>query len=67
MYELEIFMLHSASLHLVKLSFYILSLALSHTGTGMMVQNGSSSTLSSHPLHLLTVLVLFTLVLFSGL
>lgn len=32
-----------------------------------MVQNGSSSTLSSHPLHLLTVLVLLTLVLFSGL
>lgn len=32
-----------------------------------MVQNGSSSSLSSHPLHLLTVLVLLTLVLFSGL
>lgn len=31
MYELEILMLHSASLHLVKLSFYILSLALSLT------------------------------------
>lgn len=68
MYELEIFMLHSASLHLVKVEFlHIVSCSLSHTGTGMMVQNGSSSTLSSHPLHLLTVLVLLTLVLFSGL
>ncbi|XP_035517560.1 contactin-2 [Morone saxatilis] len=37
------------------------------SGTGMMVQNDSSSTLSNHPLHLLAGLVLLTLASLSGL
>ncbi|XP_070815011.1 contactin-2 [Chaetodon trifascialis] len=37
------------------------------SGTGMMVQNNSSSTLCCHPLHLLTALVLLPLMLLSGL
>ncbi|XP_008291579.1 contactin-2 [Stegastes partitus] len=37
------------------------------SGTGMMVQKDASSTLSSHPLHLLTGCLLLTLVSLSGL
>lgn len=45
----------------------IYRISLSLTGTGMMVQNGASSTLCSPPFHLLTGLLLLTLLSFSGL
>lgn len=59
----SILIYNESNLTLHKRDFYTLSFSIS--GTGMMVQNEASSTLCSHPLHLLTGLLLYTLMSLS--